>query len=237
MFMSWTDDLTGSAAKTSLTVTDTDKTVGAAFLPAYTVTVTADKAAVVEYTYNGGATKSTLTFGAAGGSQNVIVPEGHTLQLKVLASPAGHSVEWVDVSTKTAGLDYAREVSGSYSVGLNLTPLGAGDPPKGSVDNNMLLLLLAAIALAAASSLMFLLLRKRAVVTGIVRHNGKGVEGVKIEYTKKGGSSPAKTVTTDAEGRYKVKTSMNAEIKITATGASGEEMIIKKKVTEKDFDI
>jgi hypothetical protein len=198
---------------------------------AYDVTISTDQAIEIAYSVNGGLTWTNYDFSPSGGSKTITVPAGQALHIKVVSSHDGYRAEWGDGRpTKVINPEYTRDVNANLNVTLYLVELKDGEG-----FDLMLLLILLAVAAGAAIG-VFLWYRRRAVIVGTVRHNGAGVEGVRIEYTKKGGSS-AKSVTTGADGKYKIKTSMKADIVIAASGASGTEITIKKKVTEQDFNI
>jgi hypothetical protein len=106
------------------------------------------------------------------------------------------------------------------------------------VDDGIVLWLILLIA-AAALLLIFLFTHVRYRVTGTITCNGRGLEGVTVEYTMNGKSG---TAVTDAHGQYRIRALAGAEVAITSVAIEGytvsgtlPEPFVMEKATSMDF--
>jgi energy-converting hydrogenase Eha subunit E len=184
----------------------------------YAVTVTSDREATLEYSFDGGATtEGTLVFGAGGGSEIVPVPYGKSILVKVASDYSGYKLEWDDGSPARSTDPVYTLGSVDRSFGLDAVFIKISDDTGKSyipaITGTLFLLLLLLFLLA------FLFRRPR--VFGTVTFEGKGLENVKIEYTADGKTD---YVMSGNEGKYVAFVKVGTVFKFTALTSGGRDI-------------
>jgi hypothetical protein len=229
--------------------------IDAVFSVKHPVTIDSDRDVTLEYTiivkdpvtgeefvYERG----TIVFGPDGGAKDIFIPDGATLQVRVVSDTDGYNVEWDD------GNPLTRQTGPLYSIGGvngNLKKLSVVLTEKEDVPfDTGRILKITLILLAVLIPFLIIWAVRRPKVVGRVTRNGMGVENVTITYTvlRKGddgfdGPPPARQVTTKSDGKYVIYASMDATVEILdigggiPVGGTSATVLMTERVMEHNF--
>jgi hypothetical protein len=182
-------------------------TIGAVFIPIAEPQVTITPLA----TENG---KMFITLGGLERefTEVVTVVDGKPILIRAVAAGGHVFSHWIGSEATTYVYEFDAETGNERNIGaVFIIP---------SDDGNIIVWIALAILLAALIMAGAILAYGRYYYNGIVRHEGKRAEGVKISYTVNG---DAKTTVTNRNGKYKLDAPEGSEVVINGISSENGE--------------
>ncbi|MDR2866142.1 MAG: hypothetical protein LBV13_01885, partial [Methanomassiliicoccaceae archaeon] len=209
----WTGDLSGRSPNGSLTM-DVDKDIGAVFGD-HSVTVMAEEGRSFSYTVTmDGVIVWSDSFMADGAAAYVIAHLPYGVVLEISAEPEdGYTVHWnIPGQEQTAGPIFLYVVKENIEITVTFVFEVKED------DGLVTLVMLVLMFLAMISTILAMMARNGSV-TVTISFEGKGLEGVAVEYRIDGNAG--RQATTDQNGVLKIKASRGHEAEITSVTKDG----------------
>ncbi|MCL1984697.1 MAG: hypothetical protein FWG58_04805, partial [Methanomassiliicoccaceae archaeon] len=195
-------------------------TVGAEFeIMRFSLTVTSERGISFEYSFDHWDTiKGSFTIDSSGRYVIRDIPYGTTVEIRVSSLEDGHIPVWTDEfgARETGDLLVVIRNDMSVTMTLSFTP---PEEEKATLNISIWWYVVGTVALAYTIAFFA---GMRYSVNGAVTHKGKGLAGVRIEYTTNG---EARTVMTDKKGNYVLDAPVGSEVKITSVTKDGYEVI------------